>query len=129
MSSRLRRPSAGYCRLPLPCYFILGRLQKTLQEPTGRNKRPIQMLVYIARRAAPHAVNHLRRNHLLLLTQVIAKELAPRDVPRVHPGHRVVHQEVHVQIANACSLGNGTVRLAKIVAPFPERASVLFVLD
>ena len=47
-----------------------------------------------------------------------AYELAARNVASIHPWQGVVHQQVYVEIVDLGGLGNRSVCLTKIVAPF-----------
>lgn len=47
-----------------------------------------------------------------------AYELAARDVTSIHPWQRVVHEQVYVEVVDVGGLGDRSVRLTKIIAPF-----------
>src|SRR5580698_7136368 len=80
-------------------------------------------------RSGPKRVNDLARNHFLLLTQVVPEQLVAIDVSGVHADHRMVHQQVDVEIGDADSLGDRTVGLPKVVSPFRKGRPILLVLD
>ena len=60
---------------------------------------------------------------------MIEQKLVTCDVTDVHVGQRVVHEQVHVYLADSRRLTDGSIGLAKIAAPFREILARLLVLD
>jgi hypothetical protein len=62
---------------------------------------------------------------LLLMAQMIAEELMPRDVTGVHARNGMIHEELGVDLGNASSCRDGSKSLPKIIAPLGKLSSVL----
>jgi hypothetical protein len=60
---------------------------------------------------------------------MVPEQFVPIDVSAVHADHRMVHQQVDVEIGDPDSLSNRAVGLPKVVAPFRKRCPVLLVLN
>lgn len=56
---------------------------------------------------------------------MVLKKLVPGNIPGIHAGDRVVHEQLCIELGNAGGRRNGSEGLTKIVPPLGERFSVL----
>lgn len=58
---------------------------------------------------------------------MIGQQLVPSDVAGIHAGHRMVHEQMHIDIIHACHLPDRPIGLTEVIPPFRQLATILFM--